>query len=243
MVHCPSFLLIRISAKARMQKSMPKQENTQPAQIISRRRVVDHGEVFTAEREVRAMCDLVGQECERIASRFLEPACGQGAFLVEILNRKLAVVAARYPRPQIVWEQYACLAVSSLYGVEILPDNVAVCRRRLFEVFDAAYTSLFGDGCKEACRRTVRRMLELNIVWGDALTLKTLDDAQKPIVFAEWSDTGKGLFKRRDFTLANLLESQPMEGPNLFSDLGEQAFLPTPVAEYPLVHFLKIGEP
>ena len=54
---------------------MPKPENPQSAQIISRRRVAEHGEVFTAEREVRAMCDLVGQECERIASRFLEPAC------------------------------------------------------------------------------------------------------------------------------------------------------------------------
>ena len=222
---------------------MPKSENPQSAQIISRRRVADHGEVFTAEREVRAMCDLVGQECERIESRFLEPACGQGAFLVEILKRKLAVVAARCPHPQIAWERYAVLAVCSLYGVEILSDNVEICRQKLFDVFDAEYTRLFSDTCKTACRRAVRCILNLNIVWGDALTLKTPDDTQKPIVFAEWSDTGEGLFKRRDFTLANLLENQPMEGLNLFSDLGEQAFLPTPVAEYPLVHFLKIGEP
>ena len=220
---------------------MPKQD-TKQSQIISRRRVAEHGEVFTAEREVRAMCDLVCDETERIESRFLEPACGQGAFLIEILRRKLAVVTARYPHPQIEWERYATLAVCSLYGVEILPDNVKICRQNLFDVFDAEYARLFGDACKAECRRTVRHILELNIVWGDALTLKTPDSTQKPIVFAEWSDTGDGLFKRRDYTLANILETRPMEGLNLFSDLGDEAFIPTPVAEYPLVHFLKIGE-
>lgn len=61
-------------------------------QVKSRQRVVDHGEVFTAEREVKAMCDLVKQETERIESRFLEPACGNGNFLAEVLTRKLAVV-------------------------------------------------------------------------------------------------------------------------------------------------------
>ncbi len=220
---------------------MPK-PNTKQSQIISRRRVAEHGEVFTAEREVCAMCDLVRDETERIDSRFLEPACEQGAFLVEILKRKLAVVAARCLHPQIAWERHVVLAVCSLYGVEILPDNVEICRQNLFDVFNAEYTRLFGDTCKTACRRAVRCILNLNIVWGDALTLKTPDDTQRPIVFAEWSDTGDGLFKRRDYTLANILETRPMEGLNLFSDLGDEAFIPMPIAEYPLVHFLKIGE-
>ena len=65
-------------------------------QVKSKQRVADHGEVFTAEREVNAMLDLVKQETERIDSRFLEPACGDGNFLAEILRRKLAVVKARY---------------------------------------------------------------------------------------------------------------------------------------------------
>lgn len=154
---------------------MPK-PNTKQSQIISRRRVAEHGEVFTAEREVRAMCDLVRDETERIESRFLEPACGQGAFLIEILKRKLAIVATRYPHPQIAWERYAVLAVCSLYGVEILPDNVEICRQNLFDVFEAAYTRLFGAMCKAECRRAVRCILDLNIVWGDALTLKTPGD-------------------------------------------------------------------
>ena len=65
-------------------------------QTKSKKRVRDHGEVFTAEREVKAMCDLVKDETERIDSRFLEPACGNGNFLAEILTRKLATVKKLY---------------------------------------------------------------------------------------------------------------------------------------------------
>ena len=220
-------------------KTMPQDK---PSQIISRQRVADHGEVFTAEREVKAMCDLVRHETERIESRFLEPACGQGAFLMEILRRKLDVVTSRFRPVQSDWEENAVVAVSSLYGIEILQDNLAVCRQNLYDLFSGAYRSLFGDACREECLRAVRLILELNILWGDALTLKTPEDMAHPIVFAEWSDTGRGMLKRRDYTLANLLENQPVEGLNLFSDLGDRAFIPKPIREYPLVHFLKLGE-
>ena len=60
-------------------------------QIKSKQRVADHGEVFTDEKEVGAMCDLVIEETQRIDSRFLEPACGDGNFLIEILKRKLNI--------------------------------------------------------------------------------------------------------------------------------------------------------
>lgn len=213
----------------------------QTLQIVSRKRVADHGEVFTAEREVKAMCDLVKTETERIESRFLEPACGQGAFLVEILHRKLSVVTNRYHKTQNEWERYATLAVSSLYGIDILADNVALCRQNLYEIFYAEYSANFSKNTKEECCRAVRYILSLNILWGDALTLELPDQSKRPIVFAEWSDTGGGMFKRRDYTMANLLQSQPLDGPNLFSDLGEQAFIPTPVADYPITHFLKLG--
>ena len=227
-------------AEARNPKPMPTKPQT--SQIVSRKRVADHGEVFTAEREVKAMCDLVKSETERIESRFLEPACGQGAFLVEILRRKLSIVTARYRKAQNEWERYAMLAVSSLYGIDILADNVALCRENLNEIFRKEYTSLFPKSTKEECFRSVNYILSLNILWGDALTLELPDNSKKPIVFAEWSDTGNGMFKRRDYTMANLLQSQPIDGPNLFSDLGEQAFIPTPVADYPITHFLKLGE-
>ena len=99
----------------------------------------NHGEVLTGQREVNAMLDLVKQETERIDSRFLEPACGDGNFLTVILERKLAIVEKRYGKSQLDFERYAVLAVSSIYGIDILPDNVRDCRRRLFEIFDANY--------------------------------------------------------------------------------------------------------
>ena len=98
----------------------------------TKERVSDHGEVLTGQREVNAMLDLVKHETERIDSRFLEPACGDGKFLTVILERKLAVVEKRYGRSQLEFERYAVLAVSSIYGIDILPDNVRDCRRRLF---------------------------------------------------------------------------------------------------------------
>jgi len=211
-------------------------------QVKSKKRVADHGEVFTAEREVNAMLDLVKQETERIESRFLEPACGNGNFLAKILERKLTVVDSRYAKSQLEWERYAVLAVSGIYGIDIQQDNVEECRLRLFNIFKERYSRLYKITVKEECLRSVGYILNLNILWGDALTLKIPDKNAKPIIFAEWNAVNGSLIKRRDYTMANLLESQPFEGPNLFSDLGDQAFIPTPVAEYPLIHFLKLNE-
>src|SRR3989339_787701 len=105
-------------------------------QVVSRERVADHGEVYTATREVNAMLDLVKSETERIESRFLEPACGTGNFLAEILERKLRVVGESYGKSQFDFERYGILAVSSIYGIDILLDNVQECRKRLFNIFD-----------------------------------------------------------------------------------------------------------
>ena len=96
-------------------------------QVKSKKRVSDHGEVFTAKREVNAMLDLVKQETERIDSRFLEPACGDGNFLAEILRRKLKIVRGRYRKSPADYEKYAVVAVTSIYGVDILQGQ----RRRL----------------------------------------------------------------------------------------------------------------
>ena len=115
------------------------------AQVKSKQRVADHGEVFTAEREIRAMCDLVADECVRIDSRFLEPACGDGNFLAEILSRKLAVVRKKYRRSPYDWERNALLALGSLYGVDILADNCEICRKRLMKIWDRAYRGV----CRE----------------------------------------------------------------------------------------------
>ena len=151
-------------------------------QVISKKRVADHGEVLTGKREVNAMLDLVKSETDRIDSRFLEPACGTGNFLAEILERKLRVVEARYGKSQLEFERYAILAVSSIYGIDILEDNVQQCRQRLFGIFDLNYLRLFKNKTNDDCRESVRYILERNIIHGDALSLKTVGDNPKPIV-------------------------------------------------------------
>lgn len=211
-------------------------------QVKTRQRVTDHGEVFTSEREVNAMLDLVKQETERIDSRFLEPACGTGNFLVEILKRKLTVVETRYSKNQLVYERYAIIALSSIYGVELLKDNVQTCRDRLLGIFTHFYLNNYKKEIKLEFLKAAECILSRNILWGDALSLKTPDEKAEPIIFSEWSAVNGSMIKRRDYTMANLLENQPIDGSNLFSDLGDKAFIPTPVAEYPLVHFLKLSE-
>jgi hypothetical protein len=196
------------------------------------------------------MLDLVEQETERIESRFLEPACGNGNFLVEVLRRKLNVVDARYRRKQYEWERNAITAVSSLYGIDILEDNCRECRDRLFRLADEHYTRRFKSKAKEPFRDSIRYLLETNIIWGDALTLCTVGEPNRPIVFAEWSPVNGSFFKRRDYEFRELLATdEPDTGANLFdsrprkhrSDTGQSVFIPRPVRDYPLVHFLEIG--
>lgn len=180
-------------------------------QIKSKQRVVRHGEVFTSQREVNAMLDLVKQETERIESRFLEPACGDGNFLSEILRRKLAVVKAQYRRFPPDYEKYSILALSSIYGVELLPDNVEACRKRLFKLWDKAYTSVCKHEAEDRCREAAHYILAHNILCGDALTMKT--SAGTPIIFAQWDLVLGNMFKRRDFRLDGLLQERRPAGP------------------------------
>jgi len=212
-------------------------------QVVSKKRVADHGEVYTREREVNAMLDLVKPETERIDSRFLEPACGNGNFLTVILERKLAVVEKRYGKSQLDFERYAVTAVTSLYGIDILEDNVRQCRHRLYGVFDCDfYSRLFKNRAKNKCRETIRFILDRNITWGDALTLKTVGDTPEYIVFTEWSPVNGSMLKRRDFTFHGLLEHEYYREQPLFSDLGDDVFIPTPEHDYPPVHFLEIAD-
>jgi SAM-dependent methyltransferase len=214
-------------------------------QSKSKQRVADHGEVFTSNREVNAMLDLVKQETDRIDSRFLEPACGTGNFLVEILRRKLAVVVSRYKKSQLEYERYAVTAITSIYGIDILEDNIIECRNRLFKIFDKQYTSFYKKNAKEACRMSIKYILDRNILRGDALTLKTVGNGDEPIIFSEWSAVNGSMIKRRDFTLDNLLQTEDCKvSDSLFSDFYETdpAFLPTPIKDFPLIHFLKLAD-
>lgn len=209
-------------------------------QVKSQKRVADHGEVFTSQREVNAMLDLVKHETERIDSRFLEPACGTGNFLAEILRRKLVIVTDWYASSQAQWERFATQAISSIYGVDILEDNVAECRERLFQIVDTQYTQLFKDRCIAACRNTFRFILSRNILWGDALNMCTPEKRAIPIIFSEWSFAIGDKVKRRDFMLSFLLSTGHQMA--LFSDENNSAHIPEPVKTYPLTHFLTLAD-
>ena len=179
-------------------------------QTKSKERVREHGEVFTAEREVKAMCDLVKDETERIDSRFLEPACGDGNFLAEILKRKLAVVRKKYAKSPLDYEKNSLLAASSIYGVDILQDNVIACRARMFDIWNREYTAVCKKECDDQTREAVRFILSRNIVCGNALTLKCVDengnDTDEPIIFSEWAFITGSMLQRSDYTFAELLE-------------------------------------
>jgi hypothetical protein len=210
--------------------------------VVSRQRVSDHGEVYTPKTIVNKMLDLVSQETERIESRFLEPACGTGNFLAEVLSRKLAIVKSRYSRSQLDYERYAILAVSSIYGIDILEDNVERCRKRLLSLFIDHYRAMFRASIKSDCIRSAEFILGRNIEWGDALTLMTVGPIPRPIVFSEWSPFNGSQLKRRDFSFKNLLQHAGMRDLPLFSDLGDDVFMPSPTKEYPLIHFLQVAD-
>ena len=236
-----------------LQKAEQMENGTQ---VKSKKRVADHGEVFTAEREVNAMLDLVKQETERIESRFLEPACGDGNFLAEILRRKLAVVKKQYGKSPFDYEKFSVIAVSSIYGVELLADNAQQCRERLFDIWDQEYSSNCKKETSNECRDAVRFILKRNILCGNALDLR--DASGNPIIFSEWTLQNGTMFKRKDYRLDVLLNEHPDPGMyssqlTLFSDdastydnwmLDEETntVIPRPVKEYPLVDYRKVQQ-
>ena len=191
--------------------------------VKSKKRVADHGEVFTPAWMVEAMLDLVKDETERIDSRFLEPACGSGNFIVQILRRKLAAVELKYGRSDFERQHYALLALMCIYGIELLTDNIAECRDNMLVVF-SEYLNIDDAG---DLYRAATYVLSQNLVHGDALTLRTLDD--QAITFAEWGYLGKGKYQRRDFRFDRLTGSSAFSAEDsLFAHLGKhEIFAPT----------------
>ena len=183
-----------------------------PKQIKSKQRVADHGEVFTAEREVKAMCDLVDQETQRIDSRFLEPACGDGNFLREILLRKLSKVKRDYKRSPYDYERNSLLAIGSIYGVDILLDNAITCRERLYNIWDNEYKTVCKKECNDDTRRSAKFILKRNIVCGNALSLRCVDeygkDTNEPIVFSQWALITGPQMNRKDYSFDELLNGK-----------------------------------
>ncbi|MCL1944703.1 MAG: N-6 DNA methylase [Firmicutes bacterium] len=180
--------------------------NTNKSNLVkSKERVSQHGEVFTPSNIVQDMLDNIKNECNRIDSRFLEPACGTGNFLCEVLKRKLAVVQKRYKNNQNDFEHNAIIAVCSCYGVDILQDNVEECRKNLHKIFLLQYKKIYKSKIRYEVIKSVDFILSKNIICGDALTMTTHDGT--PIVFSQWSSVDKFYIKRDDFELSNLLQT------------------------------------
>lgn len=179
------------------------------SQIKSKERVSQRGEVFTAEREVNAMCDLVANECLRPDSRFLEPACGDGNFLSVILRRKLTELRRKYKKSPRDYEKMAIVAIGSMYGVDIMNDNVMACRERLYAIWDEEYSAHCKADASDEARNAARFIISRNIINGNALTLMCVDaeghDTQAPIVFSEWTLIDGTQMQRSDYTMADLL--------------------------------------
>jgi len=211
-------------------------------QTKSKSRVRDHGEVFTPDFIIDDMLDLVKNEAERIESRFLEPACGDGNFLIKILERKLRVVKRVYKKSQFDYERNSLIAVSSIYGVELLDDNVELARERLYNFFLDEYKKNYKKKINNEFLKSVRYVLSRNILQGNAITLK--DKKENPIIFSEWSLVNGIKIKRRDFKFVDLTEFDsnklPLYEQKTTNENGEVVFSPKPVIEYPLVNFLKL---
>ena len=261
-------------------------------QVKSRERVREHGEVFTAEREVKAMLDLVKDECENIDATFLEPACGDGNFLDEILRRKLGVCRKKYAQSAADYEKFSFLACTTLYGVDILADNVQRCRERLFATWCESFevpgvasrrgvgpiqqvpgvTSRRGadklahpSDFHDRVARAVRFVFSRNILLGNALSMKRVDEQQRdldePIVFTEWKFALGDKLKRSEFRFDVLLESGGSRAAaaemtfDFFDDASssvnwmvdpddpkKQRMIPAPSKVYPLIDYWRLGD-
>ena len=207
-------------------------------QIKDKSRVSNFGEVLTSKREVLDMLNLVNTETSRLDSRFLEPACGDGNFLTEVLNFKLDILEKNYSKNQYEFEKFSIQIFTSIYGIDILEDNIISARERLFNQFFDLYNKKFKSNINQKLLDCIKYILKLNLVHADALSLKKVKN-DKFIIFSEWSLVSDKI-KRRDFEFKNLIDYAPFEKGTLFSDLGDEVIIPSPIKEYTLTHFLDI---
>ena len=206
------------------------------SRIKSKQRVADHGEVFTPPHLVEAMLDLVKDETERIDSRFLEPACGSGNFLIKILQRKLDVVQKKYGNSEFENRHFSLLAVMSIYGIELLPDNIAECRQNVLEIL-SDHLNLGED---DILYHAASYVLSQNLVHGDAMTMETNEGGA--ITFAEWGYLGKGKYQRRDFRYDVMTKNSVIKSKDsLFAFTPEVEVYP-PDKVYPKMKMIQIAE-
>ena len=211
-------------------------------QIKSKKRVQEHGEVFTNPREVNAMLDLVKHETRRIESTFLEPACGDGNFLAEIISRKLKAIAdskkPNYKKDRPAYEKAMLVAVGSIYGIDIMHDNVKECVARLYKIVTDEYEKRFREDYSEDVEHCIRFILSRNIVCGNALTMKDYKD--EPIKFSEWKNPFNGWINRKEYAFEDLLEKGTEALP--LSDTQVPYYIPKEIKDYGNIDYRKVYE-
>lgn len=192
---------------------------TKPRHIKSRERVRDLGEVYTQPREVKAMLDLVPDTFTDVDTRFLEPAAGDGNFLVAILDRKLALIDEGKFGGTVERIEFALLrCLASIYAIDIDEQNVEEARDRMFAMVTAAAAFDNGEASDAFCRAALE-ILRTNVVVGDSLS------GADQIVFVEYTPLPGERFQRV------LSELEPPE-----MDLFYEP--PTPL---PTVHYSELG--
>jgi hypothetical protein len=201
-------------------------------------RVQKYAEVFTSQKDVLNILNLVENECKRIDSRFLEPACGNGNFLVEILKFKLELVLIKFGKNQFDFEKNAIQSISTIYGIDILLDNVIECRQYLLDIFKDIYLKKYKKKYKNECINSAEVILSKNIIWGDALSYKTPNKPHKSLIFTEWSFVSSSMMQRREFKLSDLF----YEGDNNQNYSSQESFIPVPNKILKLIHFLRLKE-
>ncbi len=211
-----------------------------------RQRIIEHGEVFTPLGLVNDMLDLVAHECEREDSRFLEPACGDGNFLAEVLRRRLARVSQKHSM-QSQWEAHALLGLACLYGIELLGDNTAICRTRLANIFGEHYKQKYASSTRPEVLNAAKYILDKNIVQGNALSMS--GPSGDPLILTEWALIGRGKFKRRLYEYSELAPLHPKETSSLFAQSGQQdrdeegnpVFIAQHLRDLPVLHYLSLA--
>ena len=207
--------------------------------IVNLDRISEYGEVFTNEKEVKDMLLLVENETQRIDSKFLDPACGDGNFLKEIILQKLILLQGINKREQLSYERNLFLITANTYGIELLKDNISKCRERIFNIIFEAYSKKFRDKINPYFLSCIKFVISKNIVHGDALT--NMNPSQKESIrFSEWVFITRSLVKRREFLYKELIENSIINESPLFANLGSQSFIPTPCRDFKAIHFYEL---
>ena len=194
-------------------------------QVKSKERVRDLAEVFTADRKVNSMLDLIGDSSYSVDFRYLEPSCGNGNFTVAILERKMTSVSEKYKTLQD-FEFYTIMALASIYGVDIAPDNIKEARQRMKNVIVDRFSDIQNSRQPtDGFYKSVDYILKHNIIKGDML------NGEQKIKFTEFTSPKIYKFQQRVFRLVDLIGATG----SLWADS------PEPITEIPMKNYWELS--